>query len=298
MGRVEITNPDKVLFPKDKITKKDLIEYYKRVAPLMLPHLKDRPLVLERYPNGICKSGFMQKNVSEHFPSWIATVAVKRQAAGKGELVTCQNKDTLIYLANLACITPHLWLSKKLKIRCPDRVIFDLDPPKGKLSEAKQAAKLLRQVLEKELKLKAFLMTTGSSGYHVVVPIKPQLDFDEVRLFAKKIAMRVCEMEPKLFTIQTRKNQRKARVFIDYLRNSYAQHAGAPYAVRAIQGAPIATPISWAELSRVEPQSFHLKNIRAKIARSNPWSSFFSSAKSISNALKILEKTSKEKNAA
>ncbi len=298
MAKVEITNPDKILFPKDKITKKDLIDYYQRVSSLMLAHLKDRPIVMQRYPNGIQKSGFLQKNISDYFPNWIATASVKRQAAGKGELVLCQNKDTLTYLANQACITPHIWLSKKTKINCPDRIIFDLDPPKGRFDLVKQAAKALREVLEKELKLKTFIMTTGSSGLHVVVPIKPNLEFDEVRAFAKKVAQRVCTQDPKIFTIQPRKNRRAGRVFIDYLRNSYAQHAVAPYAVRAIAGAPIATPVSWTELSRIHPQSFHMKNIRGRIGRSNPWSSFQSSARAIQSAIKKLEKLQEISNAA
>jgi len=292
MVKLEISHPDKVLFPKDKITKKDLIDYYQRVSSLMLPHLKDRPIIMQRYPNGIQKQGFIQKNISDFFPSWIQSISVKRQAASKGELVLCQNKETLTYLANLASISLHTWLSKKSKIDCPDRIIFDLDPPKGRFDLVRQAARALREILEKELKLKTFIMTTGSSGLHVVVPIKPNTSFDEVRAFAKLVAKRICEENPKLFTIQIRKNQRRGRVFIDYLRNAYAQHAIAPYSARALKGAPIATPISWEELSKVQPQSFHLKNMPARIKKTNPWVSFYKSSKSIQSAIKKIAKDS------
>ncbi|MCF7852225.1 MAG: non-homologous end-joining DNA ligase [Simkaniaceae bacterium] len=287
MAQVKISHPDKILFPKDNITKDMLIDYYRAVSQWMLPLLKDHPLVMQRFPDGIKHAGFYQKNISDYFPSWIASIGVKREAKGQGHLILCQNKNTLLYIANLACLTPHLWLSSSTKIDCPDRMIFDLDPPKGKFDLAIKAARALKDFLEKNLKLKAFVMTTGSRGLHVVIPIKPTHPFDEVRAFAKAIAAHIAEEHPKEFTIQPRKNRRRGRLFIDYLRNAYAQHAAAPYSIRPIDGAPIAMPVSWNELGHVHAQSFHLKNIKRHLSqRSNPWASFKSSHRNITRAIK------------
>lgn len=277
-----ITHPDKILFPKDKLTKKDLAAYYTKIASKMLPYLKNHPLVLQRYPNGITKSGFFQKNVPEYFPSWISQVKVQRKEKGSTSLVLCQNTKTLLYLVNQGCITFHTWLSSKSKINQPDRIVFDLDPPKGRIDAARKAALALKNVLEKHYKLKAFLMTTGSKGFHIHVPIKPKHTFNEIRSFAKTIAKKVSDENPKLFTTEVRKNKRRGRIFIDYLRNAYAQHAVAPYSVRPLPGAPIAMPISWKELSKTEPQSFSIKGLKMK---ANPWTGFHSSAKSISSKM-------------
>lgn len=280
MGKVEITHPDKVWFPKEKYTKKDVLAYYRAIAPKMLPFLKGRPIVMQRYPDGIKKAGFFQKNVPEYFPKWIATISVKREAKGRGKLVVCSTKDTLLYLVNFGCLTPHIWLSSGKDLDKPDRLIFDVDPPKGKIGDAREVARALKQVLEKEYKLKSFIMTTGSRGYHVVVPIKPTVPFDSARAFAKQVAGIVADENPKLCTTAARKTSRRGRVYIDIMRNSYAQHAVAPYSVRALPGAPIAMPISWVSLGRVEPQSYTIKNFR-RSGGTNPWESFGRSAKSI-----------------
>lgn len=274
MGKVECTHEEKVWFPKEKYTKGDVLKYYRAVAARMLPFLKGRPLVMQRFPDGIKKEGFFQKNVPEYFPAWIKTVSVKRESQGKGELVVCDTKDALLYLVNFGCLTPHIWLSSGRSLEKPDRLIFDVDPPKGKESEAKEVVRLLKGVLEKEFQLKPFVMTTGSRGYHVVVPIKQTASFDEVREFGKEVAAIVVQENPKLCTNAARKAARRGRVYIDVMRNSYAQHGVAPYAVRALPGAPVAIPISWAQLGRVEPQSFSIK----KYPSGNPWASFFRSA--------------------
>lgn len=289
---MELSNPKKILFPKDKVTKEMIASYYKRVAPLMLPLIKDHPCVMERFPNGIKAKGFFQKNIDKSFPKWISKVSVKRKSASRGHLLLCQNQKTLFYLSQIACITPHLWLSAKNSLEKPDRIIFDLDPPKGNPSLAKEAALHLKTILEEKGKLKAFLMTSGSKGFHVVVPIKPFYPFERVRFFAKKIAEILVEERPEKFSVAPRKALRKNRLFIDYLRNAYAQHAVAPYALRPLDGAPIAMPISWEELSNTTPQSFSLKNIEKRLkAHKNPWSSFKKSARSLTKAFSHLPHT-------
>lgn len=297
MPKVEITNPDKILFPKDKYTKLDLINYYKKIAPKMLPLVKDRPITMFRFPNGTNKDGFVQKNVSDYFSSWIKTKAIKRQSRESIRMLVCNDKDTLMYLANQACLSPHIWLSKKDKLNVPDRLIFDLDPPKNNMSLVKEGAKALRQLLEKELGFKVYLMTTGSKGVQLVIPLKGESEFATVRSFARKIANLIAEREPKKFTTETRLEKRRGRLFIDYLRNAYAQTGVAPYGVRALNGAPVATPIDWSELfsSGSHPQKFNIKNIFQR--RKNPWSGIESHGASISKATKKLEKLLAEEEA-
>lgn len=279
MSQVEITHPDKVWFPKEKITKADVIAYYRSIASKMLGLLKGRPLVMQRFPDGIKKEGFFQKNVPDYFPSWIKTVSVKREAKGRGNLMVCDTKDALLYLVNFGCLTPHLWLSSGKYLEKPDKLIFDIDPPKNQLSRAREVAFLLKEVLEKNYKLKPFVMTTGSRGYHVAVPIKQTVSFDEAREFAKKVAEEVVAENPKLCTTAARKVSRGGKIYIDVMRNGYAQHAVAPYAVRALPGAPIAMPISWTQLKKTDPQSFTISNYRKQTQ--NPWEGFTRSARTI-----------------
>ena len=270
--KVEITNEDKVLFPKDKITKGDLIAYYATVAFRMLPLIKNRPISMKRYPDGIKKQGFVQKQVSDYFPDWIKTKAVKRKEKASIKMLVCNDKDTLRYLANQACITPHIWQSTLDSLKMPNRMVFDLDPPGKDFVSAVEGAKFLREVLEHDFRLKSYVMTTGSKGLHVVVPLKPIHTFEEVRNFAKRIGKILVDEEPAHYTLIPRKSERRSKLFIDYLRNGYGQTAVAPYAVRALDGAPVAIPLSWNELNAsLSPQSFTLKTIKRRLAKTDPW---------------------------
>ncbi|MCB1107895.1 MAG: non-homologous end-joining DNA ligase [Chlamydiia bacterium] len=286
--KVDITNEDKILFPSDKITKGDLIQYYEAVAPRMIPHLKDRPISMKRYPDGIKKGGFVQKQVSDYFPSWVKTKGVKRQEKGSVKMVVCNDKDTLRYLANQACITPHIWQSTIKDLKHPNRIVFDLDPPGKNFSLAIEGAKFLREVLLDDFKLKSYVMTTGSKGLHVIVPIKPDHPFEKVRSFAKKVGMVLVDEEPDHYTLNPRKSGRKSKLFIDYLRNGYGQTSVAPYAVRALDGAPIAVPLSWDELtSRLTPQSFNLETVKKRLAKADPWKGMrMQSLPKLANAVK------------
>lgn len=283
---VEITNEDKILFPKSKIRKIDIIQYYRKISKKMLPLMKDRPISMFRYPNGIHKEHFVQKNISDYFPDWILAKSVQRKEKTNINMMICNNEESLVYLANQACITPHLWLSQIDHLQKPDRMIFDLDPPKDQFSLVVQGAKELKKILEKNFHLHAFVMTTGSKGVHILVPIKPELEFKTIRSFAKKIATLLVEKNPDQYTIEPRKEKRKKKLFIDYLRNGYAQTAVAPYAVRALEKAPVATPIRWSELTP------HLKieslNIKTVLRRKNPWENMQSKALSIKKRLKSL----------
>ncbi len=262
---IEISNPSKILFPKSKITKWQVVQYYKKIAKKMLPHIKDRPISMMRYPNGIKKEGFFQKNVSDFFPKWVKTVSIRRKEQENIRMVICNDVKTLVYLANLACITPHVWLSRKDRPNLPDRIIFDLDPGKKAFSSVIEAAYILKKILDKK-KMRSQIMTTGSKGLHIIVPIKRGDDFVKTRKLAKEIAKEAVGLNPNLLTIEPRKEKRKGKIFIDYLRNGYAQTAVAPYALRAIEKAPIAMPLSWGDLKRkgLGPQSYTLDDLLTK----------------------------------
>jgi len=278
---IELSNLEKILFPKSKIIKKDLIEYYYNIHSWILPHLKDRPLTMFRYPNGINKDHFVQKNISDFFPKWIKTATVKRKESESIKMVVCNDLETLIYLANLACITPHIWLSKITSINKPDKLIFDLDPPGKRVDLVIEGALELKDLLENEFSISPYIMTTGSRGVHVVIPIINELTFDEVKSFAKKIAALLIEKKPQLFTLEIRKEKRKKKLFIDYLRNAYAQTAVAPYAVRAVELAPVAAPIEWGELKALDLTNFNIKTILGRLQKKDPWKNFFKKSYSL-----------------
>src|SRR5919199_4006036 len=183
---IEISRPEKILFPEDGITKGDLIEYYARIAPRMLPHLRDRPLTLERYPNGINTKRFFQKEVSTYFPNWIRRVTVEK-VGGTVTHVVCNDTATLVYIANQACVTPHIFLSRIDKLDQPDQLVFDLDPQGEDFDLVRSTALDFKDLLD-ELQLPAFLKTTGSRGLHVVVPLQRREDYDAVRSFGRDLA--------------------------------------------------------------------------------------------------------------
>lgn len=258
-----LTNKEKILFPKDKITKEQLADYYKNIAPYMLPFLKDRPITMQRFPDGITKEGFYQKNISEYFPSWIEKIQVRNSDGSKTNYVIVENEETLIYLAYQACITIHLWLSKRSKLNYPDRMIFDLDPgQKTTFHQIQKYALELKEFLEK-LNLKSFPMLTGSRGIHVVVPIKSANTFHFVHKYAHDIAKNFTKIAPEDLTIEIRKEKREGKLFIDFIRNTYGHTAVAPYSVRPIEGAPIAIPLSWEEISdsSLKAQSYNIFNV-------------------------------------
>ncbi|MGI5135798.1 MULTISPECIES: non-homologous end-joining DNA ligase [unclassified Streptomyces] len=256
---VEIHRPDKVLFPGDgdgkEYTKADLVAYYRAVARFMLPHLRGRPLMLERHPDGVGGPRFMQKNTPEHYPDWIHRVEVPKEGGTVCHTV-CDDTATLVYLADQACLTLHRWLSRVGRPERPDRIVFDLDPSVPERHEGtrgddfgqvRRAAQLLEELLG-ELRLPSGLMTTGSRGLHVVVPVSGDHDFDEAREFAKDVAETLADAHPDLLTTAARKKDRGDRLYLDVQRNAYAQTAVAPFSVRALPGAPVAMPLSWDQL--------------------------------------------------
>jgi bifunctional non-homologous end joining protein LigD len=287
MHEVKTTRPTKVLFPKDGITKGELIDYYRRIAPRMIPHLEGRPLAMQRFPDGIEKFGFFQKAAAPYYPQWIRKVTVKK-AGGTVQHVICEDTDTLVYLANQACITFHTWLSRADRIHFPDELIFDLDRSAAALSDVIDGAHLLKAILH-DLDLPAFLKATGGNGLHVVVPLQPMHDFETVRSFARSVAQRLIEQDPSRYTLEIHKAKRGRRVFVDINRNAYAQTAVAPYSVRARDGAPIAIPIAWSELGKrnFRPDAVTIRNVFDRAH--DPWKDFRRRAVSLDHALGRLE---------
>ncbi len=284
---VRITHPDKPIFPEDAITKGDLIDYYQRIAPRMLPYLRQRPLAFERYPSGIGAHGFFQQQASDYFPDWIDTVTVTKEG-GTVRHVLANNTDTLVYLANQSMVTPHAWLSRAGELDTPDQMIFDLDPGEAEFKAVVAAARCVKELLDR-LKLPAFLKTTGSRGLHVVVPLKRRENYDEVRGFARLLAEVAAARSPEQWTLEQRKDKRRARVFIDTNRNAYGQTVASAFAVRARRRAPVSTPISWDELG-TSSDRWTLRDVFAKLeAGPDPWKDFFRRACSLERARPALE---------
>lgn len=269
---IKVSNLDKIYFPKPGYTKGDLIDYYLEVADVMLPHVKGRPLNMQRAPDGMNGKPFYQQEISDHFPDWIATKSVSKEG-GRIKHALINNPATLVYLVDQGMVTPHVWLSTTNMIRQPDRMVFDLDPPEDDFSKVRFAANNLKDLLD-ELGVTAYLMSTGSKGVHVVVPLRPHRQFKTVRGLARRVSLIMTERYPDQLTLEHRKAKRRGRVFMDYLRNTYAQTTVAPYAVRLRPNAPVATPLEWDELNhpKLNAQSYNIKNMPRRLAgQPDPW---------------------------
>ncbi|WP_026247567.1 MULTISPECIES: non-homologous end-joining DNA ligase [unclassified Streptomyces] len=289
---VEIHRPDKVLFPDDGLTKADLADYYGQLAAAMVPQLRGRPLMPERLPEGLDGPHFMQKEIPEHYPDWIN----RAEVAKEGGTVThplCDSKATLLYLADQACLTLHRWLSRADRPDHPDRLVFDLDPPGTSFEPVRAAARDLGALLTDELRLPTALMTTGSRGLHLVVPLDRRSDFDTVRSFARDVAELLAARHPDRLTTAVRKKDRGDRLYLDVQRNGYAQTAVAPWTVRAKPGGPVAAPISRAQLDDpgLTARTWSLRDVPAVVrqARSDPWSDVPQRGRSLRAARRRLE---------
>ncbi|MFD6096993.1 non-homologous end-joining DNA ligase [Nocardiopsis flavescens] len=244
---VGVKRPDKELFGAGGPTKEDLARYHVRIAPLMLPHLRGRPVALERYPGGVDGPGFFVKHPS--VPDWVRTLET-----GGGTMMEVRDAAALVWCADQAAITLHAWQSREPHLGRPDLLVLDLDPPGGgarDFAACRAAALDAREVLE-EAGLAAYVMTTGSKGLHVRSPLRPELDDQEVRDLAGLLAERVAARAPAERTTEVRKNRRRGRLFVDYLRNGREQLAVAPYSVRVREGGPVAAPLFWEELEGLE----------------------------------------------
>jgi bifunctional non-homologous end joining protein LigD len=288
---VEITHPDKLLFPADGLTKADIAGYYDAVAEWMLPHVKNRPLSLMRYPNGIEEEGFFQKNTPAHYPDWIRRVEAEKRGGTVTHALVC-GADTLVYLVGQNTITPHVWLSRADRLRQPDRIVFDLDPaPGADFAAVRRAARSTGDLL-RELGLEPFAQVTGSKGIHVWTPLRRRATFEDVRPFARAVADLLVERHPDELTTEFRKADRGGRILVDVMRNAYAQTVVPPYAVRPLARAPVATPIAWDELSdsKLRPDRWTVKTVLRRLgSKGDAWADIASFARGLSRARKRLD---------
>jgi bifunctional non-homologous end joining protein LigD len=274
MPEVKLSHPEKVLFPEDGITKADLAEYYGSVAEVMLPHVRDRPLNLWRWNQGIGGRLVVQQDIPKGAPDWVQRVETPRRKGGSIEHVLCQDADTLRWLANQNCITPHVWSARRDRLDRPDHIVFDFDPEAGSdFSLVREGALLAGEAL-RELGLEPFAMVTGSKGIHVIAPIKRTREAPWVRERAGEIGVEIAGRSPDTLTTEWRKEKRDGKILVDTARNTYGQTVVAPYAVRAIAGAPVATPLAWEELSdeKLSARSWTLRTVAARLEeKGDPW---------------------------
>ena len=281
-----ITHPEKVMFPDDGITKGELAAYYEAVAPVMLPHLARRPLTMERFPAGIARKGFLQKDVIRGFPEWLERVEVPKKD-GTTHYPLVNDLRSLLWIANQNCVTPHVWASRLPDLARPDLCMFDLDPSRDDPNELRRAALAVRDLLA-ELGLPCWVKTSGSKGFHIVIPLDAQADFETAWHFTHGVGILLVKQNPELMTQEFLKSERGHRILIDTGRNGPGATFAATYAVRARPGAPVSAPCTWDELESgaAEPRSFTLKNVPERVAqRGDPWASLHEHGQSLAAPL-------------
>jgi len=285
-----ITHPEKVLFPDDGITKGELAAYYEMITPFMLPHIVGRPVTMERFHRGIGEKGFFQKDVSKGFPDWLERAEVPKKD-GVVHHAIVRDARGLQWLANQNSITPHLWTSRVPHLFQPDICVFDLDPLEDNPEVLRGAALMLRDLLS-ELKLPSWVKTSGSKGFHIVVPLDGKNDFGDVFRFTHAVGSKLVERDPDHLTQEFSKADRGGRILVDTARNGYSATFAAAYAVRAKPAAPVSAPCTWDEIERggVEPQTFTLRTMAARVeAVGDLWADMLSQGQPLKRAARLLK---------
>jgi bifunctional non-homologous end joining protein LigD len=290
-ARVVISHPEKVMFPDDGITKGDLAAYYEMIAPVMVPHVRNRPVTMERFHKGIGEKGFMQKNLEKGFPEWLQRVeAPKKDGVVHYPIVT--EARSLVWLANQNCITPHVWVSRAPNLGKPDICIFDLDPSGDDPVALRDAALQVRDFLD-ELGLKSWVKTSGSKGFHIAVPLDGKADFGAVARFAHTVGTLIVRRFPEQLTQEFYKADRKGRIFMDTGRNEYSATFAAAYAVRPKPGAPVSAPCTWDEVEsgKVGPQTLTLRKMSARVKKvGDLWADLLTTRQSLRGPSSKLDK--------
>jgi bifunctional non-homologous end joining protein LigD len=268
---VAVTHAERIVFPARGLTKLDLARHYERVAEVMLPHVRDRPLALQAYPNGIEAPGYFMKAVPSYFPDWVKRATVPKKG-GTITHVLAQDAATVVYLAGQNVITMHSWLSRADEPHHPDRLTIDFDPSGDSFAEVRAAARAAGERL-RDAGLVPFAMTTGSRGIHVVCPLRRGPSFPDVHAYARETAEAMVADDPRHLTLEWHKTERGSRIYVDVNRVAYAQHAVAPYAVRPRAQAPVAVPLHWDELSdrALRPDRWTIEDLGARLADGDPW---------------------------
>ncbi len=277
-----ISHPDKLMFPDDGITKGELATYYAAIAPLMLPHLKSRPVTMERFPAGIGEGGFLQKDVKKGFPEWLQRAEAPKKGGVVHYPLVCDTRS-LLWMANQNCITPHVWTSRAPDLYQPDVLVVDLDPSEDEPKVLANAALAVRDYTH-ELGMQTWVKTSGSKGFHIVLPLDAKAGFDEVAAFSEAIARELVKRDPDHLTLEFNKVNRGKRIYVDVGRNGYSATFAAAYAVRARKGAPVSAPCTWQEIESgtVRPQTFTVRNMAERVeAVGDLWSDMTSRGYSV-----------------
>ena len=279
MPEVVVTHPERVVFPAIGLTKGELVDYYRRAADLILPHLRGRPLTMQIFSKGVGEAGAFVKERRKHYPDWVGTAVVPRKGKEMFAMPVIDTADALVYIANQGMVTPHVWLARADDADHPDRLVFDLDPSTTDLAIVRDTALELRDVLS-AAGLVPHVKSTGSRGLHVTVPLDRSATLEQVRAFAEEVAADLAGRHPDHLTTAFSKADRGSRLFLDVLRNGRAQTEVAAYGVRALPTAPVAAPLEWSEVSRFEPGRWTVTNLFRRLARRpDPWRDLDASAR-------------------
>jgi bifunctional non-homologous end joining protein LigD len=268
ISKLEFSHLDKVFWPKEGYTKGDVIAYYEKMADIMLPYLLDRPENLNRHPNGIKGKNFFQKNITNAVPRFVKLKSIYSESNQENlRYLLCQNKETLLYLANLGCIEINPWNSRIQNLRKPDYMIFDLDPGNNTFDQLIEVAQEVHKVLDLACE-EHYAKTSGKTGMHILVPLGAQYTYDEIRPLAELIARIVHEKMPKITSIERSPAKRRNKIYLDYLQNRYGQTIAAPYSIRPYPGATVSTPLQWKEVKKgLNPADFTIKTIWKRLEK-------------------------------
>ncbi len=284
---VRLSHPDRVLYPEQGLTKRDLASFYHRISSWILPHIVERPLSLLRCPEGQGKTCFFQKHAGTGVPEYLRPVMIQEEKARR-EYLYVEDERGLISLAQMGVLEIHPWGSRVGSVDAPDRLIFDLDPGPGvSWPRIVAAARAIRELLER-VDLESFVKTTGGKGLHVVVPLAPRQDWTMLKDFSRAFALEVVRRSPREYTATLSKSERAGKIFVDYLRNSRGATAVAAYSTRARAGAPVSTPVSWSELGTgLRSDRFTVTNLEKRLGtiKKDPWSPFLKARQSLPKAL-------------
>ncbi len=294
MTEVRLTSADRVLFPEDGVTKGDLFEYYREVAPVLVPHLKNRPFTMKRWGGGIHVGPFFQKQAPKGIPDWIPTrrFTTHPREGGSREVdfPLVNSREAVLWMVQMHCIDMNAWYSRVDKPARPDFVLFDLDPPDGEFPLAVRAAHLVREALE-ELELRSYVKTSGADGIHVLVPIARRHGYDETHRFAELVSKRLAENNPGVITTEWLKRKRVG-VLLDYHQNGAGKTIASAYSVRPKEGAPVSTPLRWEELTpRLDPGRFTMQAVLRRVEQHGDlFESVLQGGQSLGSALKRLDR--------
>jgi bifunctional non-homologous end joining protein LigD len=292
--KVEFSNLTKLYWPDDKITKGDLIQYYEKVAPMIVPYMKNRPVSLKRNPNGILDEGFYPKDAGDLAPSWMKTITIHAESTGKDvEYIVCNDKPSLLFLANLGCIEMNPWNSTIAHLDKPDYLVMDIDPSeKNSFDEVIDVALVIKSILDK-IKITGYCKTSGATGLHVYIPCKAKYSYDTVREFAEILATLTHEALPKTTTLErSLAKRRKNQIYVDYLQNSRGQTLASAYSVRPKPGAPVSTPLEWKEVKHgLKPTAFTIHTIHKRLAKKGDlFAGVLGKGADIRKSLRLIEK--------